>query len=339
MELEVSQTGAPVADSGAPAPAAQPQTLLSSQEQEQLKQLPDFLVNTTSEQNLLAAAGLEAPPAAQAAPAAEPAPAPAVEAAPVAAPAPAPAPVADVGPDPVQSFLEKQMAVLEKQGAALAALEARLNPPPAVPQPKKLEDMTEEEAFVHLLEQRMGNMLAQALKPFEEERAAAKAAQAAAQKEAEFKALSGSIYQAADAAVASVVGADKLAGLSAEDRAAVADVILATQAANAEATDAQGRIVGMSAAQAAAVVKDRYTRMARLFGVSAAQAPAVTRAPVAQAQRVGAPGAVSPVPYTDPQGNQVMVPDAKTIHSKYGGSTDKILDAIADRFSKARPQS
>jgi hypothetical protein len=218
MEPEVSQSGAP-ADSGAPQ-TAQPQTTLSSKEQELLAQLPDFLVNSVSENDLHKAAGLdvlapvEAPAPVAAAPAAEAA-APAAEAAPA--------------PDPVQTYFDQQVKVNQQLFQALEALATKINPPPAAPEPeptKSLEEMDDAERFVHLMKQDFKADLEAALKPFLDERAADKAAKDKADAESAFRSRADGIYQAADTAVGEVVGADKVAGLSAEDKRAVADEIL-----------------------------------------------------------------------------------------------------------------
>jgi hypothetical protein len=332
MEPEVSQSGAP-ADSGAPQ-TAQPQTTLSSKEQELLAQLPDFLVNSVSENDLHKAAGLdvlapvEAPAPVAAAPAAEAA-APAAEAAPA--------------PDPVQTYFDQQVKVNQQLFQALEALATKINPPPAAPEPeptKSLEEMDDAERFVHLMKQDFKADLEAALKPFLDERAADKAAKDKADAESAFRSRADGIYQAADTAVGEVVGADKVAGLSAEDKRAVADEILSAQAAHAEFKDAQGNMVGISPSQAAAMVKARWARMARLFGAPTPQPkPGVPRALVAQTPHVGAPGAVQPTPFVDASGNQVSVPDARAIHKTYGGSTDKILDGLADGFRRAQPKS
>jgi hypothetical protein len=241
--------------------------------------------------------------------------------------------------DPFQLYLDNQAKVNEKMFAALEALTNRVNPPPAPPAPtppKRLEDMTEEEVLLELVGQRVQTLMDERFKPMEAERAAAQAAKEAADKQAAFQNLAGSIYKAADAAVVDVVGADRLAGLSAEDKAAVADEILSAQAAHAERKDAQGNVVGLSAAEGAAMVKARWARMARLFGAPAPAArPQPPRAQVGQ-RGVPSAGTVAPTPFVDSAGNQVNIPDAKLIHSKYGGSTDKILDGLADGFRKAQ---
>lgn len=335
-----NQSGAPVADGAAPPPADAPPSNLSPQEQELLAQLPDFLVNTASLGSMEQAAAGDPP-----APVVEPVtPDPTVTAAPTGG-VPDASAADQTAPDPFVAFVEGQNkfneGLVKQLGELASALKPQPPAPPPAPPPKRLEDMTDEEAFVYLNDQRTQAAIAAALKPYEEERAAAKAAKEVADQQAAFNGRVQGVVAAAEGVLPELLG-ERLAKLSPEQKAACVDEILSAQAANAELKDAQGRVVGLSASQAAQLVKNRWATMAQVFGAPA-PLPAAKgqppRAPVGAQPRVGGPGAVSPQPaFTDAAGNQVNIPDAKHIHKNYGGSTDAILNGLADGFRKVQPR-
>jgi hypothetical protein len=335
MDPENLPAGAPAADTSAP---AAPQTTLNEAEQAQLASLPDFLVNNLDPAGVETA--LFGPP---------PAPAPAPEApkpdaaAPVSAPAaaaPATPEAAPTAPDPLAAFFENQAKVNAQTAAALEALTARLAPPPPkeeAPPQKRFEDMSEEEQFLFLIEQRAVQLMDAKLKPLMDERAAAQAAKAAADAQAAFQQRAAGFIQGAEAALPQLIPAEKLATLTDADKAAAVDEILACQAANAELKDAQGNIVGMTAAQAAAVVKARWQRMAGVFAPAPAPrvAPQVPRALAGQPGQTG-PGVMNPMPYVNSQGQEMQLPDMAAVRKAYGGSTDRILDGLKDGFRRVQ---
>lgn len=312
---DVNPAGPPAA---APEASPAPQTTLTASEQALLAQIPDFMIPNADQYTLehnLTFMPADVP--------AEVAPAP-VEAAPAPAPveaAPAPAPV-EAAPDPVMAFLEKQSAVLEQLTARLAPPPPKVEAPPA----KKLEDMTEEEAFVHLIEQRFEQRLAAALKPYEDERASAKAASAAADAQARQNALAGTILGDAVAQVAGIVRPELYATLTDEDKGAYADEILATQAAN---VDERGNPI--PAAQAAQVVKARLSRLVALETARPAPLPGAVRPRAAQLARAPVPGSGS---VTAPVGDAAWAPTREQAWKHYGRSAEKLAVGASEGWKK-----